>query len=233
MTPARLRLRRRLLVWSTPAAIVALLAAIKLISVVAAGHSAASDFSAGAVSALRRDVATLQIVDVIEPEKTAFAAGTLAVAEGRLDEADAQFSKSLSRSDMTQSCAARVNLELVRETQGDLAVFSGRPDRARERYRAALAIVQSAPNGCFAGNDDPDADRRAVRSDAAARLAAKLAGPDAVPPPAPVQPTAPPPPASPPPAQAPSAPDQQRPVLQLGPGDPVERLRQVLTDAAR
>jgi hypothetical protein len=226
--PSRLRLRRRLLMFSAPVAVVALLMAVKMISVVIAGHSAASHFAQGAVTSMRGDVATLRVANIIEPEKAAFAEGTLAVLEGRLDDADAQFFQALSRSDPAQSCAVRVNIEL------DLAVFSGGPDRARERYTSALRIVETAPQGCFSGNTDPDPERRVIRNDAAARLAAKIAAPNAAPPPpSPLQPAAPPPP--PPPAQAASAPDTQRPPLELQPGsgDPVERLRQLLEDAAR
>jgi hypothetical protein len=231
--PRRLRLRRRLLVFSAPAVIAMLLAAVKMISVVAAGNAAESHFAAGDVSGLRADVSTLRIVNVIEPDKALFAAGSLAVLEGRLDQADSQFSEVLSR---TQTCAARVNLELIRERQGDLEAWEGRPERAREVYRSALTLVESAPAGCFAGNTDPDAERRAIRNDAAARLAAKITNATAAPPPlAPPPPTAAPPP--PPQAIAPVAPepDEQEGPKRLHPeaGDPIERLQQLLEDAAR
>ncbi len=76
-----------------------------------------------------------------------------------------------------------VNLELVRERQGDVDGWEGRPDDARERYRSALAIVEGAPDGCFADNTDPDTERRAVRNDTVPRLLAKLDGLDNPPPP--------------------------------------------------
>jgi hypothetical protein len=129
-----------------------------------------------------------------------------------------------------------VNLELVRERQADIDGWEGRTDEARARYRSALAIVQNAPGGCFADNTDPDAERRAVRKDAAARLEAKLAGldkPTPPPPPAP-PPTAPPPPAAPPPPVGASDPEGQQGELRLDPGagDPTDKLRQILQDAA-
>ena len=68
----------------------------------------------------------------------------------------------------------------------------------RERYTSALAIVEAAPEGCFAGNTDADVQRRAIRNDAAVRLAAKIAGLRAPLPP-------PPPPPAPPPATATAA----------------------------
>ena len=229
--PSRLRLRRRLLVISAPVVIVALLAAAKLISAVIAGNSAGPHFAASDVSALRTDVSAMRIVNVIEPAKAPFAAGTLAVLEGRLDDADADFSEALGRADASLTCPARVNLELVRERQGDLAAWEGRPDHARTFYSSALAVITDAPHGCFAGNADPDTGRRAARDDAAARLAAKIANLETAPPPPPVAPPAAPPPLA---GQTSQDPDQQREPLRLHPtaGDPIERLRQLLEDAA-
>jgi hypothetical protein len=234
--PSRLRLRRRLLMFSLPLVIVAVLAAVKLISAVSAANSAASHFAAGEVTALRTDVSTLRILNVIEPAKAAFAAGTLTVLEGRLDEADASFSEALSRADPALSCPARVNLELVRERRADLNAWESRLDQARELYRSAQTLIESAPSGCFAGNADPNAERRTIRDDAAARLAAKMAALGAPPPsaPPPQPPPAPPPPAPPPLGSTPPEPDESRGPLRLDPGagDPIERLRQMLEDAA-
>jgi tetratricopeptide (TPR) repeat protein len=233
--PSRLRLRRRLLVFSAPLVIVALIAIVKMISVVVAGNSAVSHFSRGDVAALQDDVSALSVLNVIEPAKAPFAAGALAVREGRLDEADAQFSDALSRTDEAQSCPVRINLALVRERQGDVDAWEGRLEQARERYTSALAIVEDAPESCFQGNTDPDAERRAIRNDAAARLTAKMAGLRAAPPPPPPPPqAAPPPPPPPPPAPAAPEPDAPQAPLRLEPGagDPIEKLRQLLEDAA-
>ncbi|HET6735398.1 hypothetical protein [Mycobacterium sp.] len=234
--PSRLKLRRRLLVFSAPVVLVVLIATVKMISVVVAGDSAVSNFADGDTAALRDDVSALSVLNVIEPEKAPFAAGTLAVREGRLEEADARFSEALARTDAAQSCPVRVNLELVRERQGDVDAWEGRLDQARDRYTSALTIVQDAPDGCFRGNTDPDLERRAIRNDAAERLAAKTAGlrePQPPPPPPPPPPPAAPPP---PPAVAPAAPQPEEPQaplrLEPGAGDPIEKLRQIIQDAA-
>jgi hypothetical protein len=125
---------------------------------------------------------------------------------------------------------------LVRERQGDIDGWEGRPDDARARYRDALAVVEGAPEGCFVNNNDPDPERRAVRKDSAARLAAKLAGVDNAPPPPPPAPppAAPPPPSAPPPVAGASDPEGERGELRLNPGagDPTDKLRQILQDAA-
>jgi hypothetical protein len=134
-------LRRRLLVFSAPVALLALLAAVKMISAVVVGNSAASNYREGGAEALGRDTSTLHALNVIEPAKAPFADGALAVLRGRLDEADAHFSKALSLTDAGHTCPILVNLELVRERQGDIDGWEGRRDQARDRYRSALAIV--------------------------------------------------------------------------------------------
>jgi len=231
--PSRLRLRRRLLLFSAPVVIVALLTAAKLISAVTAASSAGSHFAQGQVSALRTDVTTMNTLNLIEPAKAPFAAGTLAVLEGRLDEADDHFSEALTRADAGLTCAVRVNLELVRERQGDLAAWEGEPEHARTFYTGALTVIHEGPDGCFAGNTDPDAERRAIRNDATTRLNAKMANLGKTAP----APPPPPPPASPPPAP-PAGQNSQEPgetgPLRLNPGagDPIERLRQLLEDGA-
>jgi hypothetical protein len=204
--------------------------------VVVAGNSAVWNYRDGNADALDGDSATLNTLNVIERAKAPFAAGTLAVLQGRLDDADARFSEALALTDSAQTCPVLVNLELVRERQGDVNGWEGRPDRARERYRSALAVVQTAPRGCFENNDDADPDRRAVRNDSAPRLLAKLAGVDH-PPPSPPPPPAsapPPPPATPPPAAGVTDPEGQPGELRLDPGngDPTDKLRQILQDAA-
>lgn len=233
--PSRLRLRRRLLLVSAPVAVVALIVAVKLISVVVAGDSAVSNFAQRDADALRGDVSVLGMVNIVEPAKAPFAAGTLAVLDDRLADADAHFSEALARTPGEQSCPVLVNLELVRERQGDVDAWENRPDAARDRYRSALALVESAPAGCFAANTDPDPERRAVRNDAAPRLAAKLSGLTAPPPPPPAPPVPPPPlPEASVPAPVTPDPDVLRDALRLDPaaGDPLDKLQQVLQDAA-
>lgn len=233
--PSRLTMRRRLLAFSAPVLLIALIAAVKMISVVVAGSSAATNYGQRDTDSLGRDVSTLSALNVVERAKAPFAAGTLAVLQGRLDDADARFAEALSLTAAEQRCPVLVNLELVRERQGDVDGWEGRPDAARERYRSALAVVQSAPGGCFENNTDADPERRAVRNDAAPRLEAKLAGVDNPPPPPAPPPLAapPPPPAAPPPA-GPSDPEGRRGELRLDPGngDPKDKLRQILQDAA-
>ncbi|MDX1883427.1 hypothetical protein [Mycolicibacterium sp. 120270] len=234
--PSRLSLRRRLILVSLPVALIVLIAAVKMISVVVAGNSAVTDFREGNADALSSDSATLNTLNLIERAKAPFTAGTAAVLQGRLDEADARFSEALTLTAPDETCPVLVNLELVRERRGDIDGWEGRTDQARERYNSALGVVADAPSGCFEDNTDPDTERRAVRHDTVPRLRAKLDGLDNAPPPPPPAPppAAAPPPSAPPPAAGATDPEGRPGELRLDPGngDPTDKLRQILQDAA-
>ena len=147
------------------------------------------------------------------------------------------FSSALARSAASRSCPVRVNLELVRETQGDRAAAAHDRARAEERYLSALAMVERCAAVLL---------RRQQRSRPATTghsCATPLAGwqakrhwADRVAPPAAAIP--PPPPAPPPPPPAlPLDRRTRRPrdsPRQLDPtgGDPLDKLLQVLQDAA-
>jgi len=224
----RRRTRRKLLMFSLPVVALLLALAAKIILVLMVGNATVDDYTKHNIDALRDDIAMLSSLNVIQPQKLPFAQGDLAVLEGRLDDADRSFSNARAGGD--DGCPVHINLELVRETLGDLAARRGDKLRAEQRYTSALSVVKDAPPRCFSGNEDANPDRRHIREDAAARLQAKIdslhrppppppAPPPTVPPPAPgalTPTTLPPPPApdsGPPPTAAPSPPPAP------GPGD--------------
>lgn len=212
------RLRRRLLVYSAPVALLLVIALLKLSSVIIAGGLASSDYARRDADALRRDVAVLDVLNVVEPARAYFAAGNLAVLEGRLEDADHQFGQALARTNADDSCPARVNLELVRETLGDHAAETADGNAAVAAYLDALSVVDGAPPGCF--------------DEAAARLHAKIDAIGLAPPvPPPPPPAGAPPPPPPPSGSTPGEPDSKL-RLDPGSGDPLERLQQILKDAA-
>jgi hypothetical protein len=173
--PTRLRLRRHLVVLSVVPALLVLILTAKLISVQLVGTSAVDDFAHHDTDALRDDIKALSVLNIIEPQKVTFANGDLAVLEGRLDDAERNFSSAQARA-AADDCTARVNLELVRETLGDLAARSGDKARARQRYTGALEVVTTAPEpaNCFRGDNDPNPDRRRIRDATPERLKDKL-----------------------------------------------------------
>lgn len=232
MNSDRRKLRRRLLLGSAPVVAAALILAAKLASVAVVGDSAVTDYANRDTAALSDDVAILRQFNVIEPDRTSYAGGSLAVLQHRLGDADREFGRALAQTPADRSCPVRVNLELIRETLGDQAAAAGDRDAAVRQYTAARDVVTHAPADCFAGNADPDAQRRRIRAEALPRLDAKLA--EAGPPPAALPP---PPPAAPPPAPPPAAGDATStlppPLPPPDGADPMQGLQQILRDAAR
>lgn len=212
------RVRRRLLLYSAPVALIAVIVVVKLLSVVVFGHSAAASFADRDTEALASEVAGLQMLNIVEPGKSDFAAGALAVLEDRLGDADRHFSAAIASLDTDESCSARVNLELVRETLGDRALAAADPELALTHYLAARDVVERAPGGCFEGNAAPE--RLNSKIDDAAAIA---------PPPAS---SLPPAVQAPPPAATGAPTTQPRNRLDPTAGDPLDRLQQILRDAA-
>jgi hypothetical protein len=229
---ARQRLRRRLLVLSAPVVALVAVAIVKALSMVIAGNIAASAYADRNSDDLRTAVQWLTALDVVEPAKSHFAAGNLAVLDNRLEEAEQQFGESLARTEAVESCPVRVNLELVRETLGDRAAAKLDGRTAIARYRSARWVVEQAPQGCFAGNNDADPLRRSLREDTLRRLDGKIAAAQAAPPPPVPPPDAPP--GTPPPGQSGAVAGDDDTQLRLHPqiGNPLDRLQQILRDAA-
>jgi hypothetical protein len=214
----RLRLRRRLALYTAPVAALLGLVVAGLVAVVVVGNSVVVSFDRHDIDALRRDVEKLEKFRVIEPGSIAFARGDLLVLEGKLNEAEERFRDALDRFDGDSSCPVRINLELVQETLADLSVRSGRVEEAEQHYNNALTVVRDAPAECFQDNTDPNEDRRAVRADAQPRLERKLAAlhaPPAPPPSGPAVVTSEPPP---PPPPSPPADNSPAPGQGEGPG---------------
>lgn len=210
--------RRRLLAYSAPVALVLVIAIVKLLSVVLIGNSTAASFTDRDIEALRSEVGRLQVLNVVEPGKASFAAGALAVLEGRLVDADHNFSDAVARLNGAQSCSARINLELVRESLGDRAAAASDGRMALSHYLSAREVIDRAPAGCFADSEAP------------ARLNSKIGAAGAIVPPNPP----PPAPAAPvlPPGAGGTAPTQPPNRLDPTSGDPLDRLQQILRDAA-
>jgi hypothetical protein len=221
------------LTFSAPVVLIAVLVAAKLWSIVIWGGYAATNFSARDANGLATDVAALRVVNVVEPGKAYFAAGALATLRDRLPQADQQFTAALARTDPVQSCPVRIDLELVREALGDRAATALDGNAAVGWYRSALTATRDAPQGCFSGSADSDAARRALLNDTIPRLNAKIDAASAAPPAAPPAPQQAPP-------QAPPQVESASPVtapddrlrLNPGAGDPLQRLQQILQDAA-
>jgi hypothetical protein len=145
----RKQLRRQLLLRSAlPAAVVLCLAA-KLLSLGILAGTAERGFAAGDGEAVAGAAAGLDIANFIEPHKAPFAAGDSLVLAGDFAGARRQFEKALPLAGPADGCIIRVNLVLSIEHLGDGRAAAEDTTAAARLFAEGLAVVESAPEGCF------------------------------------------------------------------------------------
>lgn len=149
MSTDRAALRRRLLRWNTPVAVLVGLAGVKLLVMTGAGTVAQASFVVGNHDAAARAAAVLDLGNVVERYKAPFAAGTVRAAQAEtmadLRAAEALLREALDLARGTEECAVRYNLALVVEAQGDA---TDDEPAAEALFREASAIAADAPDEC-------------------------------------------------------------------------------------
>ncbi|CAM5733237.1 hypothetical protein MAUB1S_03452 [Mycolicibacterium aubagnense] len=176
--PRRKVLRRRLLLISVLPALLIVGIAVKLVTMVAYGQSARSDFVAYDSYGMARDVRKLKSFNMIDSYKAYFADGDRYLLEGKLVDAESEFKKSLALVDDDESCPVRINLAVVLEARGDVKNSEKHRDQAKPLWQEALTVVQQAPAGCFDTTTEPDEVQRKHRNETAKRLQDKLKDPE-------------------------------------------------------
>lgn len=176
--PRRKVLRRRLLLISVLPALLIVGIAVKLVTMVAYGQSARSDFVAYDSYGMARDVRKLKSFNMIDSYKAYFADGDRYLLEGKLVDAESEFKKSLALVDDDESCPVRINLAVVLEARGDVKNSEKHRDQAKPLWQEALTVVQQAPAGCFDTTTEPDEVQRKHRNETPKRLQDKLKDPD-------------------------------------------------------
>ncbi|MDI2033110.1 hypothetical protein [Paenarthrobacter nitroguajacolicus] len=139
------RRRRRLALWSAPAALLALAATAKLLSVGPLGGTAESSFTAGNHEGVAQAATWLGAVNVLEPHKAPFASGDAEALAGDFAAARADFEAALRIGSGVDECRIRVNLALSVEKLAD----SEKEPHTKDRLvREALDVIQAAPVQC-------------------------------------------------------------------------------------
>ncbi|QNO36994.1 hypothetical protein H4J02_11055 [Protaetiibacter sp. SSC-01] len=158
----RLRVRRIVLLASTPLLLAALLFCAKVLSMYAFAHQAvashATGHHAGTVEAARGQ----EPFNVFEPWKAPYNAGVGLAELGDLDGARARFEEALALARGLEQCAVRVNLAIVLERIGDRALREGDGAAASKAWQEALTVTEDAPAECSSPEADdasPDPDR--------------------------------------------------------------------------
>lgn len=151
---SRLRLRKRLVVWSLPFVVLLALLATKLLTMVALGDEALRAYSSGNVTGTESAADRLGFLNYIEPHKAPFARGDARVLAGDYEGARAAFEESLALApkDSRESCQIRVNLALSLEKLGQAAQNAGHADQAKQYFDRVQQVVNEAPPGCFEGD---------------------------------------------------------------------------------
>lgn len=175
----RRRLRRRLLSWSLPVVLVALVVALKLLSMplLAAVSQVTYDGKQYDRSVSAADA--LGFANVFEPWVQHFDRGAALAQIGVLVDARSELERALAlvpSDDAVASCRVRTDLVLVVEQQGDSAVLDQTFDKAEAFYTQALALIKGAPSGCFTSSNSakPPASKKPL-DDAQSRLQQKQA----------------------------------------------------------
>lgn len=155
--------RRRLLLWSAPVMLLAVLLAVKLLSLPLLAGQSATSFAANQGDGTLRAAHGLGTLNVVERYKAPFALGDGYVLKGDFAQARSSFAAALVLAPAAESCKVRVNLVLSLERLGDARAEAGDPASALAFYQEGSAMVGDAPQGCFTpqgeGNGEGEGDK--------------------------------------------------------------------------
>ncbi len=171
----RLALRRRLVSWSIAPAVLALLVALKLLTMSNAAVQAVDGFFAGSVDVVLGAADRMSFLNVVEPHKAPFARGDGLVLAGDFDGARGQFEQALAIAppESMDSCQIRVNLALTLEQLGGKAQAAGQEAMAKDYWTRTTEVADGAPPGCF----EPPADGAGDKARAAGERAERKLNP--------------------------------------------------------
>ncbi|MGA7203023.1 MAG: hypothetical protein WBX27_00165 [Specibacter sp.] len=172
LTPLQ-RKRRRMLLWSAPVVLPALVLACKLLSLPLFAGQAATAFAADNGAGTIRSAQGMGAMNLVEPWKAHFARGDGHALAGDYAGAKADFATSLTLVSGPEACKVRVNLVLSLEKLGDAAEKAGDAASAVALFKEGAGVVAQAPPGCFAPQGDGNS---AGEGDALKQAAKRLAG---------------------------------------------------------
>jgi hypothetical protein len=168
------RKRKRLLLWSAPLMLVALLAALKLLSAVAVNMAGTSAYeNANHNTAADRFALLGDFFNVVEPWKAHFNEGTAIYAGGDFFGAKEELVVALDlvpRSPQgeppgKEECDVRTNLSLSYEGMGDEAMAAGDPAMGANYYdQAQTALSNCGESGGSGGEEAQEAEERQEQS---------------------------------------------------------------------
>jgi hypothetical protein len=157
----RRRLRRRMVLFSLPVVVIAVLVALKLLSMPALAALSQATYDAHDYDRSIQASDGLGVVNVFEPWVRHFDRGTGLARIGVLTDARSELESAMAlvpASNSAASCRVRTDLVLVVEEQGDGALLDQQYTEAESFYAHALSLYKGAPEGCFR---DPETNQNA------------------------------------------------------------------------
>lgn len=162
------RRRRRLMLWAIPVALLTLLVALKLISMVMVGNRTVQSYASGDYETALNSAQQQKFLNVIEQWKAPYNTGTVYLQLGLNPEARAELETALGLASGADQCPIRSNLAIAIERIGDAAAEAQDAAAATQAYQEALAVLEQAPPEC---PQSPSAD---PMQETAERLQQKL-----------------------------------------------------------
>lgn len=172
----RLRRQRKLLLASAPVALVAVVVAVKLLSLPISAGQAQDAFDGGQGERTLKAGQAMGVLNMVERWKAHFAQGDGHVLRGDFLAAQEQFVAALDLVPANESCKVRVNLVLTLEKLGEAKDKAGDPASARALYAQGSDVIAQAPRDCFTPNSESNKDGEGdALKEARDRLAQKQA----------------------------------------------------------
>lgn len=170
--PRRLKLRRRLLLRSTPVLLLLLVFAVKLASVGILGNRLPAQFAARDQAGMNSTLEWIDVGNIGRGYREQLAAGDMLILGGDVPAANEQF-KAAHEKDQA-ACPPRGNFALTSETLSDRELRQGNFFKARTLLEPAVQAAND-DKPCFATFSSPNPDIRGFVADTPERLSNKLA----------------------------------------------------------
>ncbi|MGB2787318.1 MAG: tetratricopeptide repeat protein [Candidatus Saccharimonadaceae bacterium] len=155
----RLAKRRKLLLFSLPIVVIALLFSLKFLSIAVCAGFSADSFKKGQYTASSDWLNPLLFLNVFEPYKVHHNKGNALYKLGKFEEAEAQYRRALETVPVDGECAVRVNLALSLEAQADTKASNKDFDAAVILYDKVKAVINDSQQNCNVQLNKPPQDK--------------------------------------------------------------------------